>query len=182
MAAFMAREIADAFGLDTPSVAYTGGMFAQIGRLMLLESEGEAYVSLWYEEKDSEEAFLGPPPQGQEILHFGEDYVQNGISVGKTCGLSGDVLSVLQGHTRPTRVRDSFRPLVPIVSLALQGAHLAMDAGGDEEEGRQLAERMRELRITQFLARQEAVAEKTLAAEVAAVAEKAQEFAGQLLD
>ena len=183
MAAFIAREMAEKLDLDAPAMAYTGGMFAQIGRLVLLEVEGEAYVDLWFEDTNSEPSFLGPPPQGQEILRFGEDYVQNGLAVGKTCGLSGDVLSVLQGHTRPTKVRDQFQPLVPIVALALKGAQLTGEAEEEESKGaRQVAEGVRKLPLTRHLAGRQAVAERALAAEIAETVGDAREFAGDLLD
>jgi len=127
LAAYVARELSKEIGFEEPGVAYTGGIFAQIGRLALLEDEGETYVDLWFEEQDRSASFRGPPPQGQGILHFEEDYVQNGLAVGQACGVSDKLQAVLRAHHRPARARTVFRPLVPLVAVAFTVAHHAGD-------------------------------------------------------
>lgn len=67
LAAFIVRELGKQIDLAAPEMAYTGSMFAQIGRLVPLSTEGELYVHLWFERHDRTASFQGPPPQGQEI-------------------------------------------------------------------------------------------------------------------
>ncbi|MFB6271790.1 MAG: HDOD domain-containing protein [Salinibacter sp.] len=182
LAGFIAREVADQFGLDAPEVAYTAGMFAQIGRLAFLEAESETYVDLWFEGQDRSGSFEGPPPRGQEILRYEKDYVQNGLAVGKTCGLSDEMYAVLRGHRRATQVDEEFQPLVPIVALALKVAHLA---GSLEEEtpwsnAEALVDEIREFKVARHLAEQESVSLKTLASRIVDVAEEAGEFVEQV--
>jgi HD-like signal output (HDOD) protein len=182
LAAFIARELAAQFGLHAPEVAYTGGMFAQIGRLALLEAEGEMYVDLWFEGQDRAAAFKGPPPQGQELLHYEEDHVRKGRAVGKACNLSNDLKAVLRGHRRPTKVDEKFQPLVPIVALALKVAHLTdrpeEESPWDDKET--LEEELREFRITHHLVEQGPLSKQTLLSTIVDAAEDAREFVGQI--
>lgn len=182
LTAFIGREVAKQFDLHAPEVAYTGGMFAQIGRLALLEAEGETYVDLWFEEQDRTAAFEGPPPQGQELLHFEEDYVRKGRAVGKACNLSDDLKAVLRGHRRPTQVDEQFHPLVPIIALALKVAHL-MDRPEEEipwEDRETLEEELQKFRITHHLIEQGSLSQQTLLSTVVDAAGDAREFVGQI--
>lgn len=182
LAAFIAREVADQFGVSAPEVAYTGGMFAQIGRLALLEGESETYVDLWFEGQDRTASFEGPPPRGQEILHYEKDYVQNGLAVGKACGLSDEVYAVVRGHRRPTQVDEQFQPLVPIVALSLKVPPLVVSLEGenpwDGEEN--LADEIREFKVARHLAEQDSLSLQTLTSAVVDITEEAEEFVEQV--
>ncbi len=184
LAAYVARELSKEIGFEEPGVAYTGGIFAQIGRLALLEDEGETYVDLWFEEQDRSASFRGPPPQGQEILHFEEDYVQNGLAVGKACGVSEKLQAVLRGHHRPARAGAAFRPLVPVVAMAFKVAHHAGDLGDenpwDGEEA--LTRDLREFKVTRHVVEGQSLSERKLIASVVDIVEDAIEFVDEVLD
>jgi HD-like signal output (HDOD) protein/CheY-like chemotaxis protein/anti-sigma regulatory factor (Ser/Thr protein kinase) len=184
LTAFLAREVAEAVDFDEPEVAYTGGMFAQIGRLAFLEEEGETYVDLWFEDQDRSASFQGPPPQGKEILYFEKDYVQNGLAVGHACSLSDDLGAVLRGHRRPQQMRDQFQPLVPIVALAFEVAHLPGDLGADEPWGdsETLVSTLRDFRVMRLVAEQGPLSHSDLVSAVAEILGEAQEFVEQVSD
>jgi two-component system aerobic respiration control sensor histidine kinase ArcB len=181
LTAFTARALSEEIGFESPELAYTGGIFAQIGRLVLLEEEGRTYVDLWFEDLDRSASFQGPPPQGREIIHFEEDYVQNGLAVGEACGLSDKLNAVLWGHHRPGRGRDRFRTLVLIVGLAFKVAHHAEDLGVESPWGgsETLASDLRSFRATRLLAKQGPVSEQKLVEKVVEIVEDAQEFVAQ---
>lgn len=182
LTAFTAREVAEEIGYDDFEVAYAGGMFAQIGRLAFLEEKGKTYVDLWFEERDRSATFEGPPPQGQEILHFEEDYVEKGLAVGRECGLSDQMEAVLWNHHRPERASKRFGPLVPIVALAFKVAHHADDLedenpwGGEET----LASDLREFQVTRHVAEQGPLSEKKLVPIVVDIAGNAKEFVDEV--
>lgn len=183
LAAFIARELAEQFDVTSPETAYTGGMFAQIGRLALLSTEGETYVDLWFERHDRTAAFLGPPPQGQEILNCKEGYLQKGLAVGKACNLSDDLYAVLRGHRRPMQVAMQFRPLVAVVAVALKGAHLAGDLEDDTPWGGEeaLTEELRDAGVTRPLIEQESLTATELASAIVNIAGDAEGFVGDVL-
>ncbi|WP_263785193.1 response regulator [Salinibacter grassmerensis] len=184
LAAYVARELSKEVGFDEPGVAYTGGIFAQIGRLALLEEEGKTYIDLWFEEQDRSAPFRGPPPQGQEILHFEEDYVQNGLAVGKECGISDKLQAVLRSHHRPGRTSADFRPLVPVVAMAFRVAQHAGDLEdenpwGDEEA---LTRDLQESKVTRHVVREQSLSEGRLIASVVDIVGDATEFVDEVLD
>jgi hypothetical protein len=184
LAAYVARELSKEIGFEEPGVAYTGGIFAQIGRLALLEDEGETYVDLWFEEQDRSASFRGPPPQGQEILHFEEDYVQNGLAVGQACGVSDKLQAVLRAHHRPARARTAFRPLVPLVAVAFTVAHHAGDLEDenpwDGEEA--LARDLQGVPVTRHVVEGQPLSERKLIALVVDIVGDAIEFVDEVLD
>lgn len=184
LAAYIARELAKRFGVDTPETAYTGGMFAQIGRLVLLSTEGEAYVDLWFEQHDRTASFQGPPPQGQEILKFKEDHVQKGRAMGKACDLSQNLRAVLRGYRRPAKVDDQFQPLVSTVALALGVAHLAGDLAEDHPWGGEeaLTEKLQDASVTRNLAERESISPEELTSMLAGITGEAAEFVKDILD
>ncbi len=184
LTAYIAREVSKKIGFEAPGVAYTGGIFAQIGRLALLEEEGETYIDLWFEKQDRSGAFRGPPPQGQEILHFEEDYVQNGTAVGKACGVSDRLQAVLRGHHRPRRARGRFRPLVPIVALAFKVAHHAGSLKDENPWGGEasLTSDLQEFQVVRQVADGRSLSEGTLISWVVDIVDGAQEFVGEVLD
>ncbi|MFB6278538.1 MAG: HDOD domain-containing protein [Salinibacter sp.] len=184
LAAYIARELAKEFSVEAPETAYTGGMFAQIGRLALLSTEGEAYVDLWFEQHDRTASFQGPPPQGQEILKFKEDHVQKGRAMGKACNLSENLRAVLRGYRRPTKVDDQFQPLVSTIALALGVAHLAGDLDEDHPWGGEeaLTEKLQDAGVTRNLAERESISSEELTSMIAGITGEAGEFVKDILD
>ncbi|WP_103027984.1 HDOD domain-containing protein [Salinibacter altiplanensis] len=183
LTAYIAREVSKEVGFEAPGVAYAGGIFAQIGRLALLEEE-ETYIDLWFEGPDRSGDFQGPPPQGQEILHFEEDYVQNGAAVGKACGVSDRLQAVLRGHHRPGRAREQYRPLVPIVALAFEVAHHAGGLEDDDPWGgpEALTSDLRDFQVIRHVVDGEPLSEGELISSVTGIVNDAQEFVGEVLD
>lgn len=183
LAAFIARDLADRFGIVTPETAYTGGMLAQIGRLALLSTKGRTYVDLWFERHDRTAPFLGPPPQGQEILNCEEDYLQKGLAVGNACHLSDNLCAVLRGHRRPTEVSAQFRPLVSVVGLALKVAHLMEDPNGNPWSGETtLTEELQGASVTRLLTEQGSLSLEELTAAIEEIADEADAFARDVLE
>lgn len=184
LAAFMARALAERFELDTPKIAYTAGLLAQLGRLALLTAEEETYVNLWFEgDERTDEAFNGPPPRGQEILHCKKNYLEKGVAVGRACELSDELLAVLRSHPHPLQAESRFQPLVAIVALALGVAYLIADPEQESWDGEAaLIEELQDSEVAQFLVDEGPLSLEELTYAMTEVTEEAQDFVSSVME
>jgi hypothetical protein len=96
----------------------------QLGRLLLLKERRADYAALWFEA----DAFVGPPPVGQEMLALSTNYVSVGADVGRRSELSGTLLRVIRYHRRPSQVtRKAQKLLAYLVALGLETYAAMMD-------------------------------------------------------
>lgn len=183
LTAFIARELAETFEFGISKLAYTAGLLAQLGRLALLTAEGEAYVNLWFQGQErTDEAFLGPPPRGQEILHCEKNYLQKGVAVGKTCKLSNELLAVLRWHSHPLQAKSWSQPLVPIVALGLEVAYLVFDPEQESWGGESvLIDELQGDELVHSLVEQESLSREELTYATVEAAKEGREFVDNVL-
>jgi HD-like signal output (HDOD) protein len=97
-AAYLARALAEHVDHPHPEIAYSGVLLSQLGRLMLLDEKRGEYADLWFDG----EAFMGPPPIGQETLFVSASYVSVGMKVGRRSDFSDQILHLIRYHQRPS--------------------------------------------------------------------------------
>lgn len=137
--ASFAKALASRLDFDQPDLAYSAGLLCQLGRLLLLDKEGEQYANLWYDDK-LEGDFIGAPPLGQEILYCSADYVTFGVEAGRQCDLANDILTAIRHHRQPTHApRGERRLLTMIAALSLETATL-LQAADDLDDPQLFAE------------------------------------------
>lgn len=138
--ATFARHLAYFLDVPKPEMAFTSGLFCQLGRLALLSDNPEGYAKLWT--ADGDDVQLLPPTVGQELIRCGHGHIGLGTQIATKWKLPQDIVSIIRHQGNPEA---TLKPPIYHLSLAvgagLAAAHNLIDktTDGDGSALRRLA-------------------------------------------
>lgn len=112
-----ARSLAQWLNVPEPGIAFTAGILHQVGRLGLLSSDPDQYAGLWHAD-DEAVPHLVAPELGQELIHFGTDYVAVGQEIATAWDLPPELVTAVSFHRRPEKAIPPALTLLVAASMA----------------------------------------------------------------
>ncbi len=115
--AAIARDLASHLRFPFTEKAFTAGLLHQLGRLVLLQSASQLYVSLWYQ-KDQETnqlLFLVPSPKKEQEF-FDTNYSNLGAAIMRKWSFPEDIVTVIGALLTPQVINGQKRTLALTVA------------------------------------------------------------------
>ncbi len=136
--AAFARHLAYRFEFEHPEMAFTGGIFTQVGRMALLGHDPEDYAPLWYpEQADPEGAVPQAPSLGLELIRYQHDHVALGVQIAEQWNLPDDLVAVLRHAYKPLLLRpESLYHQVLAVAVGMEAAEALLSGERLSTSGR----------------------------------------------
>ncbi len=103
--AAFARDLALHLRLPFSEKAFTAGLLHQLGRLVLLQSATQLYVSLWYTQvQETNQLLFLPPPPKKEQEFFDTNYATLGAAIMRKWSFPEDIVTVIGALLTPFQV------------------------------------------------------------------------------
>lgn len=114
--AVFSRDLAEHLRLSSSEMAFTAGLFHQLGRLVFLYNASDRYLPLWYKrDPEQQRVVLGSPTLSEERTIFKTDYLQLGVVALNRWGLPEELAAIISRLRTLDKVTESPIQILPLL-------------------------------------------------------------------